>query len=119
MEIITTGTKRIVILTKRHAIKIPKFTSEKSDFFGRVIHILEGWRSNRLEYIWSKSDILNYFCEVKFSFFFSFVIIMDKTEMLTEKEFKELEPFNFGGYEHKIDSFGKIDGKVKIIDYGD
>ena len=45
------------------------------------------------------------------------VIIMKKAEPISYEEFFELKQYNFA-YEHKIDSYGKINDKIYIVDYG-
>ena len=48
------------------------------------------------------------------------IIIMKRVELITREEFLNLkeEDFNFRGHEFKEDSFGKINNKIYIIDYG-
>ena len=115
--LILQGDTRIVLITKQYAIKIPKF--QNKNFYGIIYTMLTGWIANRNEFLWHKSNIHNFFCPVKLSILFSFIIIMEKAIPINKKEFKNIKKFNFGGYEHKISSYGKINGKIVIVDYGD
>lgn len=79
-----------------------------------------GMGSNRTEYIWSKSNLYSFLNPVKLSLLFSIILIFDRTQEISENEFFDLneEDYNFYSYEHKIDSFGKINSEILIIDYG-
>jgi len=113
------GTTRVVFLIGKYAIKIPRCGIPPSNsFYGKFMDLLEGWKGNRNEYIWSNAKIYDYLCPVRLSLFFSFIIVMDRAKSLTYKEFKNLEKFNFGGYEHKRDSYGKVNNKIIVVDYG-
>ena len=118
MKIIKTGSTRLVILTDKYAIKIPRCCIKSDNsFYGKTIGFLEGWLANRYEYKWYKSNVFDFLCQVEYSFLFSMVIIMKKAEPISYDEFFELKQYNFA-YEHKVDSYGKINDKVYIIDYG-
>jgi len=119
MDFINSGSSRLVFLTENYAIKIPRCcVKPDNSFYGRVIGFLEGWKANRYEYIWSKAKIYDFLCEVEYSLLFSMIIIMKRAKPLDRDEFFKLDTFNFGGYEHKLDSLGKINDKVVVIDYG-
>jgi len=122
MEIINTGSTRVVLAFNKYVIKIPRvFIKPNNKFYGEVISFLEGWKANRYEYIWSKSKVYDFLCPVKYSFFFSMIIVMKKAEPLTTYMWTNapLDRFKkFGGYEHKIDSFGYTDDGIVLIDYG-
>ena len=118
MKLNNKGSSRLVFLTENYAIKIPRCcVKPDNSFYGSVIGILEGWKANRYEYIWSKSKIYDFLCEVEFSFLFSLIIIMKNAKPLKREQFLKLEKFNFC-YEHKEDSYGFIDNKIVIVDYG-
>jgi len=88
-------------------------------FYGRVSNTLDGWSANRTEYKWSKLGDMNFLCKVRISLLFSFIIVMDRTNQITEQEFDELnmDDFNFG-FEKKLDSFGKDKhGNIIVVDY--
>lgn len=116
------GTTRFVILTNKFAIKIPKLGifPPKNKFYGKTISFLNGWLANRYEYKWSKSGVYGFLCPIQYSFLFSIIIIMKRADPVSDEEFISLDNnhFNFGGYEHKADSYGKINNKLVIVDYG-
>lgn len=120
MKILNNGSTRIVILVGKYAIKIPRFFIEPDNkFYGKLVNFLFGWVSNRKEYLLSKNQINDDLLPVKKSFLWSMIIIMDKAEPITREEFFNLnqEDFNFG-HEHKLDSYGKVNNKIYVIDYG-
>lgn len=116
-KLINTGSTRIVLLIGDYAIKIPR--SEHEYYTGKVLGILRGWIGNRTEYMWSKQDLFPFLNRVVFSFLFSFIIVQRRVEMITEEEFFSLEKadYPFGGFEWKLDSFGKVNDKIVVIDY--
>ena len=113
------GATRFVILIGNYAVKFPAIWI-KSSFYGTFYMFLQGWLGNRNEYLWSRSRIFDYLCRVRISVFLSFIIIMDKAEELTQEEFATLKEkdYEFKKIEWKKSSFGKINGEIKIIDYG-
>lgn len=118
-KFINTGSTRLVFLLGSYAIKIPRcFVQPDNSFYGQLLGFLWGWEANRVEYVWSKSKIYNYLNPVRLSLFWSLIVIQDRVEEITIDEFINLPKFNFGSYEHKIDSFGKVNNKIVIIDYG-
>jgi len=112
--IIKKGTTRIAFIFKNWTIKVPRI---KNDFYGRIYNFIVGCRHNRFEYIWSKSNIYKFLCPVIFSFLGSLVIIMPTVKELSNKEFKKLTKYNFS-YEHKKDSYGRLENNIVVIDYG-
>ncbi len=118
IEFDNTGMTRMVFLTKNHAIKIPRVLGY-SKFYGLLSSILTGWDANRTEYVWSKYNKIEELCPVKFSILGSLLIVMPRCKLITEHEFKTIEKStNFHGYEHKQASYGWLEGKLMIIDYG-
>ena len=120
-KFVNTGSTRLVFLIGQHAIKIPRCCVKAEDYFhGRLYSFLKGWLSNRHEYNYSKANLYDFLLPIKFSLFGSMIIVMKRVEPITREEFLNLkeEDFNFGGYEFKEDSFGKINNKIFIIDYG-
>ena len=68
------GTTRVVFLIGKYAIKIPRCGIPPSNsFYGKFMDLLEGWKGNRNEYIWSNAKIYDYLCPVRLSLFFSFM----------------------------------------------
>ena len=121
MKLITKGSSRLVFLIGNYALKIPRVFVEADDkFYGKLYTFLKGWQSNRYEYLWSKSNLYDFLLPVKFSVFYSIIIIMDKATELTVDEFSMLDEadYNFKRFEFKLDSFGKLNNKNYIIDYG-
>lgn len=116
---INTGSTRLVFLIGSYAFKIPRCCVKlDNSFYGRLLGFLWGWESNRVEYVWSKSKIYDYLNPIRLSLLWSLIIVQDRVEEISREEFFNLTPFEFGGYEHKIDSFGKLNNKIYIIDYG-
>ena len=61
MKIIKTGSTRLVILTDKYAIKIPRCCIKSDNsFYGKTIGFLEGWLANRYEYKWYKSNVFDF-----------------------------------------------------------
>ena len=99
-KFINTGSTRLVFLIGQYAIKIPRcFTKVEDSFHGRLYDFL---------------------LPVKLSLLGSIIIIMKRAEPIVREEFLNLkeEDYNFRGYEFKEDSFGKINNKIFIVDYG-
>lgn len=115
-KVVNTGSTRLVLLIGGYAIKIPRGDDNS---FGIFLGILRGWIGNRTEYMWSKQDLFPFLNRVVFSFLFSFIIVQRRVEMITEEEFFSLEKadYPFGGFEWKLDSFGKVNDKIVVIDY--
>lgn len=121
MVFINTGSTRLVFLIGNWAIKIPRcFIKPDNSFYGSLLNFLWGWEANRTEYIWSKSNIYEFLNPVKLSLFGSMILVFERAQVLTDKEFMELNKadFQFEKYEFKTDSFGYVNGKIKILDYG-
>ena len=113
------GSTRYVILTKNYAIKIARIDINYFPSF------LNGLLANRTEYVFWKAYKHEKLCPVLFIFPLYLFLVMKKAETLSNKEwrnfkFKEFvntEDFRIPA-ERKIDSFGKINGKIVAIDYG-
>ena len=121
VKFINKGSTRLVFLVGRYAVKTPRCCIKPDNsFYGKLLGFLQGWLGNRTEYIWSKSKIYPFLNPVRLSILGSLIIVMDRADEITEKEFHMLKEadFNFGGFEWKLDSFGKINNIVKVVDYG-
>lgn len=118
IKIYNNGSSRVVVCIHRYAIKLPRILSDDK-FYGNVMSTINGWKGNRYEYIWSKSDIYPYLAKVKLSALFSFIIVMERAKELDREAFFNLDKsdYKFGGFEFKLDSFGVVNNEVKIIDY--
>ena len=120
-KFINTGSTRLVFLIGQYAVKIPRCSIKVEDsFHGRLYSFLKGWLSNRHEYNYSKANLYDFLLPVKLSLLGSMIIIMKRAEPIVREEFLNLkeEDYNFRGYEFKEDSFGKINNKIFIVDYG-
>jgi len=119
MHINNNGDTRLVFVFDKYVVKVPRmFSKPNNKFYGKVISFLNGWTANRNEYIWHKSNLYGYLCPIKYSFLFSLIIIMPKAEPLSEYIYKNIRKRKFGGYEHKQDSYGLLNNKIVIVDYG-
>lgn len=114
------GTTRIVWLIGNYAIKFPriyhKFKGHRWKMF------LRGILANLDENFWwkcaYKKDKL---CPVKFMFPLGLILVMKRAEPLTENEYNSLNINEFKDLpmDNKIINFGKIEGRVVLIDYAD
>ena len=117
MELKNTGCHRIVILTKRYAIKIPRFTDGWKIF-------LTGLLANMQEIVFSKAKWPE-LCPVLFYISGGWLLVMPRVVEMTNNEFIEFNVDNFINTkdyvipaEKKSDSFGYYRGHVVVIDYG-
>lgn len=118
MRLLRTGSTRAVLLTNKYAIKFPiGVLCTDNTFYGRMHGILRGWLANRTEYKWSSYGEFTFLCPIKYSFLFSFVVVMPRVDPIPRDEFYNISPFNFS-YEHKLDSYGLFNNKVVVVDYG-
>jgi hypothetical protein len=110
------GATRIVFLTKKHAIKVPRVDSWKTFLTGLLANLQErtfsttGWEE---------------LCPVIFADPLGIFVIMPKADPLDSRTFRCLDYDNFVNkidyvvpVENKIDSFGFLDNKVVAVDYG-
>jgi hypothetical protein len=107
---------RCVILTRRYAIKFPRFESWRQ--------FLSGLLANMQERIWSKAKI-DGICPVVCADRFGFLLVMLRARPLNDDEYNAFDAKAFcyrDNYtipaEHKRDSFGIINDKIVAIDYG-
>lgn len=116
MQINRQGCTRIVILTKKWAIKIPNFYEYRL--------MLCGILANLQEKLFSDVGYPE-LCPVKFSLPFGLCVVMPKVKVLTDEEFLKLDIDSFIETENyiiptekKSNSFGLLNGKLVVIDYG-
>lgn len=107
------GANRWVILTKRHAFKIPRPTSWYAFLFGLLNNIHEAR--------WSRQGTGR--CPVLFAAPGGLLIVMPRAAILTDDEFLAFDAGEFCEThavpaEHKPDSFGRLNGQVVAVDYG-
>lgn len=128
MKILTGGATRRVLLTKRYAFKIPLAhpctmprlkTFAKRLFKGCLCNINE----QEFSVLKKASEHIDIeYCPIIFKLPFGLLNVMPRCEPLSREEYfdlydaldEHLPPF----IERKMDSFGKLDGKVVIVDYG-
>lgn len=111
------GITREVFLTRRHAIKIPKLIYGWHKF-------LCGLLANMQERTFAQSGWPE-LCSVVFSIPGGWLLVMRRAEPLTDAEWCAFDAEKFcdlADYvvpaEFKRDSFGKLDGRIVAIDYG-
>ncbi len=116
IEINKKGSTRLVILTKNYAFKFPSFYSWESFLRGLLWNMQESL-------FWTLQD--SRLCPIIFSIKGGFLNVMQRAEELSREEFFEIDFESFVKspnllipVENKLDSFGKINGKIVAIDYG-
>lgn len=121
MKINRNGSTRIVILTKKFAVKLPNFLNGWSMFLhGLLANLQESCWSRML---WKKEDSMG-LCPVVFAVKGGFLIVMKRAQILTWEEFCEFDYEKFKmqkaavPVEQKTDSFGWLNGEIVAVDYG-
>ena len=111
------GITREVFLTRRYAIKIPKLKYGWHKF-------LCGLLANMQERQFAAAGWPQ-LCPVVFSLPGGWLVVMRRAEMLSDAEWAAFNPEAFcetDDYhvpaEFKQDSFGKLDGRIVAVDYG-
>ena len=105
------GCTRIVILTKRWALKFP--------MFGSWSLFLQGLLGNCHEYHWWKwtnHDVR--LCPVKFYVPTGVLLVMPRAKMITTSQMPDLEELSGLPTDYKTENFGLLAGRVVMIDYG-
>lgn len=129
MRLLTAGATRRVLLTKRWAFKIPLAhphcstspwkTFAKRLFRGCLANINEQ-EFTVLQRVAPELDIT--FCPVVFHLPFGLLNVMPRCEPLTRDEYfsiyEDLEKYLPDVVELKLDSFGKLKGRIVVVDYG-
>lgn len=128
MKLLTVGATRRVLLTKRWAFKIPLAhpceappwkTFAKRLFRGCLANINEQ-EFMVLPRVAPELDIP--FCPVVFHLPFGLLNVMPRCEPLTREEYfaiyDDLEKYLPDIVELKLDSFGKLKGRIVAVDYG-
>lgn len=112
------GATRFVFIFHNLVIKIPSLYSYKN--------FLNGLLANMQEVQFSKcTDFKDKLCPIKFHMPLGLMVVMPKAIILTKNEIsrQDLETFcRVGQYkipaEPKCDSFGYLNGKLVVVDYG-
>lgn len=126
MKLKTNGSTRIVLLTKRFALKFPRVDSWMSFVQGMLNNLTEGrWKDYGNKHL----------CPIKYSNKFGLLVVMVRAQEITDnKRFKEdllqlvedeskgINPCELGGdffeYDASPQNFGYIDGQLVRTDYG-
>ena len=114
--IIKYGTTRTVFLVYKYAIKIPSCVEWRLFLLGLL--------ANMQESIFSKTKWPE-LCPVIFSLPLGLCVIMERAKEISRQQFFNLDYNKFihqNGYvvpvEHKLDSFGILEGEIVAVDYG-
>lgn len=109
------GATRFVVLTRKRAYKVPRFTSWRL--------FLNGLLANMQEAEWSGFD--DRLCPVQFSLPGGFLTVMRKAEPVTIDQWSSVDIERYMSHdsavlpvEHKISSFGWLDSRLVAVDYG-
>lgn len=110
------GTHRTTLLIGRYAVKVPVFVEWRLFLFGLLANMQEA-RFSRAN--WPE------LCPVVFAVPGGFLNVMQRAEPITREEFWALVSTNWKHrhnyvlpVEYKLDSFGKLDGRIVAVDYG-
>lgn len=124
VEINTKGANRLVILTRRHAFKLPNLLGGWWAVLWGLIDNIQERRANGRVRRWP-GPAQDGICPLLFSLPGGFLNVMPRARPLTDLEWATFDyaaHVNRGAYwisaEHKRDSFGVLDGAIVAIDYG-
>lgn len=104
----TEGYNRFVILTRRHAIKIPSLRSWRDFLFGLLNNMHEA-QAQRSE---------PFYCPVLWAAPLGLAIVMPRVRVLTDQEWPAVTLPAGGCAEHKPSSWGWLGDRLVAIDYG-
>lgn len=121
IEVCTNGANRLVILTRRHAFKIPNLRCWFQACWGLIDNMQERRVNGRGRWATRQEGV----CPIVFSLPGGFLNVMPRARPLTDDEWSAFDPAghcNRPGYtisaEPKRDSFGVVGGAIVAIDYG-
>lgn len=106
--LVTEGLNRLVILTPRHAIKVPSLRCWRDFLFGLLNNMTEA----------EDCDREPFYCPVLWSAPLGLAIVMPRVRVLTEAEFPSVTLPRGGCVEHKPSSWGWLGDRLVAIDYG-
>lgn len=107
-EVNARGRNRLVLLTRRHALKLPALRCWRDFLFGLL--------NNMNEAAWSGEAG---HCPVLFAAPLGLLVVMPRVRVLTEAEFADLDPARLPPRpERKADSFGWLGEELVAVDYG-
>lgn len=111
------GVTREVFITTNYAFKLPKFSYGWKSF-------LQGLLANMQEVSFSKTNWPE-LCPIVFYIPGGWLVVMKKVEPLTDYEWENFNVVEFCNKEdyvvpaeYKQDSFGKLNGSIVAVDYG-
>lgn len=125
MKVNRTGGTRVVLITKKYAIKFPRFNSWKAFVQGMLSNMTEGqWKGFGNEHL----------CPIAYSNRFGLMVVMHKAESVEDEELfnRDLQKLcddvdndedrtldrDFFEYDAFPKNFGYYKGKLVKIDYG-
>lgn len=112
MRLVTEGRNRFVLLTRRHAIKVPSLRCWRDFLFGML--------NNMNEATWHREHAA--YCPVVWAAPLGLAIVMPRVQPLAPDVFAQLlrrrllPPVR--GVERKASSWGMLDGQLVATDYG-
>lgn len=109
MRLVTEGRNRLVILTRRHAIKVPSPRCWRDFLFGLL--------NNMNEVEWCREPA---HCPVVWAAPLGLVVVMPRARILTDAEFALIAGDIPDGCraEHKASSWGWLGTRLVAVDYG-
>lgn len=108
LELNLQGRNRFVLLTPRHAVKVPSLRCWRDFLFGLLNNLNEAAWSERPGH-----------CPVLWAAPLGLAIVMPRARILSAEEFAAVDPAQLvGRAERKPDSFGWLDGRLVCVDYG-
>jgi hypothetical protein len=110
---IVKGSSRYVILIGTLAYKLPRIAIGHSR---KWINFLQGLIANCRES--ELSSFSNELCPTVLNLF-GFMLVMNRAESLSDSEWEQYQPIRNSLGENKKDSYGKLKGRIVVLDYGD
>ena len=107
---VTEGRNRLVILTPRHAIKLPSLRSWRDFLFGLLNNLNErDWHRDHPAY-----------CPVAWAAPLGLMVVMPRAAILDDASFQAAAADipHLAGAERKASSWGLLDGRMVAVDYG-
>jgi len=105
------GITRTVVLTKRHAIKLPSFRSWKLFLTGLLANMHEA-------FWWDATRHDSRLCPVTFAFPGGWFIVMRRCEPLGDEFDVDYDGFDGLPLDPKPTNFGWLEGRLVMLDYG-
>jgi len=110
IRLVTEGRNRLVIVTRRHALKLPSLRSWRDFLFGLL--------NNLNEAAWHREHPL--YCPVIWSAPLGLLLVMPRARILDPGEFEDIEWVcpELPGVERKASSWGWLGNKIVAVDFG-